>query len=496
MPAECFLWFAISGLGCGDQASGPDLVYVFELASKRPASVRIHLRVAGTDGPGTMFATQPHWGGIERCGQFVDNLQAFDVADQRLRVEAVAENQWQVEHAPRSLLHLVYELHPLEQVTDKIRSNHYRPIVRDDLVHLIGETCLLFPVLMDDETPRRIEYQWLGFSEAGWDVVSSFGPDPAGKGVQESVQAFRHALFLAGDFRLYSVDLEGRRLQLALNGRKWGFEDAEFVEMAATIVRTEREFWKDFEDPYYLISLLQIPKATPGSISTGGTGLTHSFALFMTPGQSLTPGSPDAFRIQSLLAHEYFHEWNGGKISAQMPSDLCYWFSEGFTDFYAARLLHRAGLTGAEQWLETINRWIDEYWKSPARNLCNADIAKAFWTDAATQDQPYRRGALLALIIDWEIRKDSDGAMSLDDWMQELLENSRAGEKVSTDSLLGSIASFTSEDFAQSVRAIVVDGCTIEFPADLFLPYLEWAAAPDLESTAPPRLRLISEGPF
>ena len=67
--------------------------------------------------------------------------------------------------------------------------------------------------------------------------------------------------------------------------------------------------------------------------------------------------------VASLLAHEYFHNWNtiafGGM---KQPEALIYWFSEGFTDYYTYQLLFRSGLINAEKYVAQYNQFAKEYY--------------------------------------------------------------------------------------------------------------------------------------
>jgi hypothetical protein len=73
---------------------------------------------------------------------------------------------------------------------------------------------------------------------------------------------------------------------------KWNFTDEEFAGLVEKIVLATREFWNDFEQPYFLVTLLPI-ESDPQSKSIGGTGLINSFATFVTTNalSTMSPGS-------------------------------------------------------------------------------------------------------------------------------------------------------------------------------------------------------------
>jgi predicted metalloprotease with PDZ domain len=229
--------------------------------------------------------------------------------------------------------------------------------------------------------------------------------------------------------------------------------------------------------------------------SLGGTALTDSFALYLSKEYTLAPGSDDEGRVAQLLAHEYFHRWNGGKIGLEKPEELGYWWSEGFTDFFARRILLRCGLLDPPAYVRRVNESLENYWKSPVRHEPNARIAAGFWKRRDFADLPYRRGDLVALLLDHEIRATTNGERSLDDFFRETLQRVRdRGESCSTDHLLELAAEWTSDGFAESLRHLIVDGADVELAEDLGAPFceLQWTKgkAVNGEATEIPRLEL------
>lgn len=465
---------AIAGPGIDGQSVADSIRYRFEWLAREKPAVGVRLFVRGADASTTRFFVQPHWGGVQNCETHIAALVARSAGQTLpLRVSDDRPNVWIVEHEPGAELELTYELRAADKDPLETPGNHYRPIVRDDLFHLIGETGLIAPQAWEDDTEREFRFEWSGFAERGWRCASSFDATPPGQPIRTTLGRFRHGLFVAGKLRLHDRDIKGRTLRIALFGDDWGFADETFVDLAEKIVTAERDFFDDHDDPYYLISLIPAGTRRPGGWSFGGTGLTHSFALFMQPGPTLETGDHSTTMVARLLAHEYFHNWNGIRISAAQPEQLVYWFTEGFTDFYAARLLHRAGLIDDHQWVAWLNEGVANLWANPHRREKNDQIVAKFWTSREIGQLPYRRGEVVALLLDWEIRRKTGGARSLDHLIRELVKDDVArGQKLTTESLLERFARWTSDDFAARLRAIIVDGAMPEFPADFHAPAL------------------------
>lgn len=477
-PSSMFVLGLLLLCGASSAVAAPPgrpIHYTFELLDGSTPAVRVRLSVPGDSTGVSRFVVQPHWGGVEKCERFIIAPAAtIDGKPATITPVEGRPNVWQVEHPAGAQLEITHELRSLDSEASTRPTNDYRPLVREDLMHVIGETALLLPEWLDIDTPRDIRLSWSGFEPRGWKTVASFEPGEDGLCENVTLSQFRHGLFFAGKIRTYDREVKGRKVRVALHGDDWDFKDEALTELVRRIVLVERDFFDDHKDPYFLVSLIPSGKRQQGSRSLGGTGLTNCFALFIQPGPTLEPGSKDEADIAKLLCHEYFHHWNGERIQTGGQEGLAYWFSEGFTDFYASRLLLGAGLIDAERWTAWTNDGISEYWTSPSRDLPNTAIMEGFWKNPDVQKLPYRRGEIIALLLDWEIRTRSSGAKSLDHFMRELYaETTRTKTQLTTESLLQRFAAWTSDDFADKLRGVIERGQTPALPADLYAPALQ-----------------------
>ncbi|HEX5009193.1 MAG TPA: hypothetical protein VFY71_02235 [Planctomycetota bacterium] len=191
-------------------------------------------------------------------------------------------------------------------------------------------------------------------------------------------------------------------------------------------------------------------------------------------GIGLSPGSDERQRVVRLLAHEHVHSWNGGLLKPRDPEQLASWFSEGFTEFYAGRLLLAAGLITPAQRVDGLNEMLTGYRASPVRNVPNERIREAFWTDASVQRLPYQRGELAAILVDDAIRRTHGGRASLDDLLREMVAEARSGAaEYDTEALLARIARWAGAETADAVRALVVDGADAVLPPGTWAPWVE-----------------------
>jgi predicted metalloprotease with PDZ domain len=431
--------------------------------------VRVALEVKGDEGGETELEVQPEWGGTENDGSDVTELKVLDSKGGAVAADHPAPTRWVVRHAPSEHLSVSYII-PSRTLPPTSHGNDYRTKLDGTFFHMIGELGLLLPKRFDDETARDLSIEFHGFDRDGWTVASSFGSGPGPFAMHESGRHLRHGLVVGGKMRVLTREIRGSTVGIAITGEDWGFTDDAFADLTAKIVDAERSFWKDDSDPWFLVALTPNGGKAGQGFSLGGTGLTNCFALYCNTGLSLDEGSKYAIQVKALLAHEYFHTWNGGKIPSAGEDGTGYWFSEGFTDFYARRLLLDAGMISEAEFLERLNEMLGRAFGNSERAAPASRIKDYFWKNREVQRLPYERGDQVALAVDERIREVSGGARSLDDLMTAVLEQVRSGKAYSTDLVLELIAQQTDGEFAASIRRAVVEGAEVPLPVRLTRP--------------------------
>ena len=155
----------------------------------------------------------------------------------------------------------------------------------------------------------------------------------------------------------------------------------------------------------------------------GGTGLFNAFSIFI--GDISKENEEDWKWLAWLLSHEHFHTWNGIKKMSALPEGSLYWFTEGFTEYYAVKLNYQTQLIELEDYLDHINHILYDYYTSSAHNEKNERIRQDFWNNWDIQRLPYVRGFLFALEWDRKMQEVSNGQYSLDDFMLALFKRTQ-----------------------------------------------------------------------
>jgi predicted metalloprotease with PDZ domain len=181
---------------------------------------------------------------------------------------------------------------------------------------------------------------------------------------------------------------------------------------------------------YYFINMV---------VDTGG-GLEHKNSFLTMSGRYTTRTARSYMNWLSLVAHEYFHNWNVKRLRPVELGPFDYeaetyvktlWVAEGFTDYYADVLVRRAGLSTLDDYFNALSDQIEAVQTRPGRLVTSVDMASYdTWIKQYRPDENspnttidyYPKGALIAFLLDARIRNASGGTKTLDDAMQAALQ--------------------------------------------------------------------------
>jgi predicted metalloprotease with PDZ domain len=335
-----------------------------------------------------------------------------------------------------------------------------RPIILPGWFFFHGEGVF---AMLDGRDRAPASFAWRDVP-AGWAVASDL--DHVQGGRPATVQDIAESVAIgAPDLTVVTREVGGAPLRIALRGG-WQFQPDTFVHAVQAIVDAENRLWGD-PGRAFLVPLAPLG-GTGGGYSYHGTGRSDAFSIAATANFSVA-------QAMHLLAHEYMHTWNSAALGSLPETDeaLGYWFSEGWTDFYASRVLLRAGLWTPEDYAAELNRVLLRYATSPARTAPNAQVADRVWKDGDFRQMPYDRGHLLALLLDGRLRRESAGRADMDDVMQAqraaARENARQGTPMDAPRLfITTMRQRFGTDVSAEVARHVDGGEAILLPAELY----------------------------
>ena len=207
-----------------------------------------------------------------------------------------------------------------------------------------------------------------------------------------------------------------------------------FVNDVQRIVRQEGAVFGEFpeyEPGNYTFLADYLRYATPDAME-------HRNSTVMT-----STGTIRNYRVSLLdtVAHEFFHSWNVERIRPRSLEPFDFdrpnvsgelWLAEGFTQYYAPLMLHRAGITDLRALAETFGEIVDLVSVGAGRTVNTPvemsrmapfvdggpTVDRTNWRNTYISYYPY--GAAVALALDLTLRERSDSRMTLDDYMRAL----------------------------------------------------------------------------
>jgi predicted metalloprotease with PDZ domain len=172
----------------------------------------------------------------------------------------------------------------------------------------------------------------------------------------------------------------------------------------------------------------------------GGDGMEHLTSTQIITAAPLADSVGYLARLE-VFAHEFFHTWSMKRLRAKELGPWDYtrenytttlWVGEGFTNYYGARMVYRAGLWDRARYLARAAANIAELQATPGRLVMSAEEASlsAWFFDRVPLRQQanlrhsaisyYTKGEALAWLLDLEVRARTGGEKTLDDVMRLL----------------------------------------------------------------------------
>ncbi|MFO0838600.1 MAG: hypothetical protein U1D55_08715 [Phycisphaerae bacterium] len=435
-----------------------------------PAEGKLKVEIAWVTGQRTNSALRvpPRWGNVDDIPALIEDV-TIDAPRNSSEAAAVAQRGvWPFAHRPGATVACRYSVSSRKLGIDWSRT--YTPAITQTFFCGLGNSFLLTPGGVGG-IPDEMEVLLRWQLPATWKAACSLGVGRS-VGRRVRIEDLRQSAFLAGELDTRTRERDGRKVSVAMLDR-FRFDADAFADMADAIVGGQCRFMGEKDFPEFLV--LAVPVGTAvgeGESHLAGVGLYHSFVLFVAPQSRLTDG------VEQLFAHELFHFWNGRLLEAAEPEGLVYWFTEGFTDYYAMRILFESGRWDAATFAKWTNRHIREYVCNPAIRASNDEIQREYWSQRETVGQvAYQRGFLLGLRWHRLARQRgvSDG---VDRLFKALVTRARSASTKLSNELIRHVGNETlGAWFDAEFERYVVNAEPVDVPADALSPALTGRAS-------------------
>ncbi|WP_216818544.1 hypothetical protein [Solirubrum puertoriconensis] len=338
-----------------------------------------------------------------------------------------------------------------------------RPRVTDTYFHVLGESLFAMPEFITNaptEPSITANIRWVGFPK-GYVLHNTFASQVAQQTFRGKLwtQFFR-SLYVGGDYRLQQFSYRNKPVYLAVRGQWQHYDDARVLSSMQKVLSTQREFWNDAGPAMYTVFLsptISTADTTWRGQSMRGESMYQGFKL-----QSSNNPFNNWDVLSYMFNHEMMHDWLGGQIGAA-HEELNYWFTEGFTDYYAYKNRLRNGDLSLEDWVKSFNsRIIKSLYNNPERNQPNYVLKENFWKSRSFETLAYRRGAVFAFWLDNQILKKSNYTRSLDNLMRDMLQACRQpGQKFTDERFLAMVQDYLHQDISAFFQKHILVGADL-----------------------------------
>ncbi len=343
------------------------------------------------------------------------------------------KNHWQAESVPGTLM-LEYEVYAWDL---SVRAAHL-----DNVHGFFNGTSVFLSVEGTQDQPISVEILAPdGKRHNGWKLASSLTPieiDENGFGkfsASNYDELIDHPVEM-GCFTRITFDACGVPHDVVLTGKF----DADLDRLGSDLKIICEHHIRFFAEPApmdrYLFLVMIVGKGYGGLEHRASTSLLASRKHL--PAKKTVDINDDYLEFLGLCSHEYFHTWNVKRIKPAVfvPYQLnnesytqLLWAFEGITSYYDELALVRCGLIDQQRYLTLLGKTITRVYRGKGRlKQSIAESSFDAWSKFYKQDENapnaivsyYVKGALVALLLDCEMRRQSGGSVSLDDLMKRL----------------------------------------------------------------------------
>jgi len=347
----------------------------------------------------------------------------------------VNKSTWELKETVPELT-LTYQVYAWDL---SVRSAHF-----DDCHCFFNGTSVFLALKGFEEQEHRVDIKPPRHNNLlNWQVSSSMKPvqiDEKGFG---HYQSHNYAEFIDHPFEIADT-IEAQFVVDDINHKMIFSEAPEHIDLeriakdVQIICQYECDFFADEKPPFdsFLFMTFVQKQGFGGLEHMASTALHCSHSDLPKIGDDPDIKSLDYQRFLSLCCHEYFHCWNVKRIKPAVfkPYELqceinteLLWFFEGITSYYDELFLVRSGVISKEDYLTMLANNITRYLKGKGRLVQTlAESSFDAWTKFYKQDENannaivsyYVKGGLVAMCLDFEIKKLTNNAKSLDDLMR------------------------------------------------------------------------------
>ncbi|MGI8468884.1 MAG: M61 family metallopeptidase [Pyrinomonadaceae bacterium] len=402
------------------KTAAPEISYTVSMSKPWTHLLEVEMRLKSAAAmPDAAEIQMPVWTpGSYLIREYARNVQDFaakDTSGNNLAWQKTNKNTWQIETKKVNEIVITYRVYANELTvrTNELNADHA----------FWNNAGLLMNPKGFISAPSTLKVIPFG----AWKIATGL---PKVEGAENTFRAPNFDIlydspFEVGNFNEISFTVEGKPHRFVIEG-DGNYDLNKIAKDTARIVEQAYKIFGEFGyDNYTFILNLR-----------GGGGLEH---LNSTALQFNRLGFTTRYQsFLTLVAHEYFHNFNVKRIRPDALGLFDYnnenytrllWVAEGGTAYYENVLTMRAGLMSDREFLSQMANGIQALQNRPGRfETSLEDASFDAWIKYYRPDENavnnqisyYDKGDIVNFLLDLEIRKNSNGAKSLDDVMRYL----------------------------------------------------------------------------
>jgi predicted metalloprotease with PDZ domain len=355
---------------------------------------------------------------IREYARHVERVEARTTEGGGLRVEKTRKNRWRIECGGAPAIVVRYRVYGREMT---VRTN----FISEEFALLNGAPTFL--TIADAlARPHEVRIQMPDCWRESVTQLRAGGTEPHHYRAAD-YEALVDAPIVLGNPALYAFEVDGLEHVLANVGESGVWDGARSARDLEAIVREQLAFWGGAPyDRYVFLNL----------ITEASGGLEHLASTVLMTSRWKSRNRKGYLEWLGLASHELFHAWNVKRLRPVELGPFDYeaenhtrglWVAEGITTYYGDLVVHRAGLSTQQEYLDQISGEIQELQTTPGRLVQSLEDASFdAWIKHYRPDENspntaasyYTKGAVVAFLLDIEIQRASEGVRTLDDVMR------------------------------------------------------------------------------
>jgi predicted metalloprotease with PDZ domain len=391
---------------------------------------------------------------VREYAQHIDSVEATsegeDDTNSRLSIAKISKNRWKLSNTEVSAVTVRYRIYCNELT---VRTN----FVDSEFALLNGAATFL-----TTEDSRQLEHVVELKLPADWNSSVTSLERRVRLGahafVAESYDELVDSPFVVGNPTLHPFEVGGVQHYLVNQGGEGLWDGGQAASDVAKIVEVHQKMWGQVPyDRYYFLNV----------IAESGGGLEHDNSTVMLTSRW---NFRDGMRYKSwlgLVSHEFFHTWNVRRLRPKALATYDYegenyfgelWVAEGVTSYYDDLGLARAGHSNTKEYLAALSKQIstlettDGRFKQSLTEASHDAWIKYYRPNENSRNTTisyYNKGAIVAFLLDAEIRRSTSNAKCLDDVMRGLYTKFALKEGYTTQDVIAEVNELTGSDWTE-----------------------------------------------